>query len=160
MSTLTIVFQRKLVIAALALGLVTLLPAASLADYPIVRSTYTADPAPMVYDGRLSLYTTHYEDVTASNFFTMNDWRVYSTVDMVSWTDHESPLSYKSFSWGKGDAWAGQCIPRNGKFCFYVRDGSSYGRGTFFEGAMIIGNPPDATDDAVQTNSVVAGYGK
>ena len=40
----------------------------------------------------------------------MNDWRVYSTVDMVNWTDHGSPLSYKSFSWGKGDAWAGQNI--------------------------------------------------
>lgn len=159
MSTLTIVFQRKLVIAALALGLVTLLPAASLADNPIVRTTYTADPAPRVYDGRLYLNTTHDENVTVSSFFTMNDWGACSTVDMVSWTDHGSPLSYKSFSWGKGDAWAGQCIPRNGKLCFYVRDGSSYGRGTFFEGAIIIGHPPDATDDAVQANIVAAGYG-
>jgi hypothetical protein len=159
MSTLTIVFQRQPVMAALALGLVTVLPAASLAEDPIVRTTCTADPAPMVHDGRLCLYTTHDEDVTVSNFFTMNDWRVYSTVDMVSWTDHGSPLSYRSFSWGKGDAWAGQCIPRNGKSYFCVRDGSSYGRGTFFEGATIIGNPPDATDDAVQANIVAAGYG-
>jgi arabinoxylan arabinofuranohydrolase len=46
-------FQRKLVISALALGFVTTLPSASLADNPIVQTNYTADPAPMVYDGRL-----------------------------------------------------------------------------------------------------------
>jgi hypothetical protein len=39
-------------------------------------------------------------------------------------------------------------------------DGSDYGKGTFFEGAMTSGNPPDATDDLVQANIVAAGYGK
>jgi hypothetical protein len=39
---------------------------------------------------------------------------------MVNWTDHGSPLSYKSFSWAGGSAWAGQCVHRNGKFYWYV----------------------------------------
>jgi hypothetical protein len=39
-------------------------------------------------------------------------------------------------------------------------DGSNNGVGTFFEGAITSGNPPDATDDAVQANVVAAGYGK
>jgi non-reducing end alpha-L-arabinofuranosidase len=39
-------------------------------------------------------------------------------------------------------------------------DGSNYGVGTFFEGCITSGNPPDATDDAVQANIVAAGYGK
>jgi non-reducing end alpha-L-arabinofuranosidase len=39
-------------------------------------------------------------------------------------------------------------------------DGSSYGVGTFFEGCITSGNPPDSTDDAVQANIVAAGYGK
>jgi hypothetical protein len=39
-------------------------------------------------------------------------------------------------------------------------DGSNNGVGTFFEGAITTGNPPDATDDAVQANVVAAGYGK
>jgi hypothetical protein len=39
-------------------------------------------------------------------------------------------------------------------------DGSSYGVGTFFEGCMTSGNPPDAIDDAVHANIVAAGYGK
>jgi hypothetical protein len=38
-------------------------------------------------------------------------------------------------------------------------DGSNYGQGTFFEGAITSGNPPDSTDDAVQANIVAAGYG-
>ena len=56
-----------------------------------MQTSYTADPAPMVYDGRLYLYTSHDEDVTVDNFYTMNDWRLYSTTDMVNWTDHGSP---------------------------------------------------------------------
>jgi hypothetical protein len=39
-------------------------------------------------------------------------------------------------------------------------DGSQGGTGTFFEGAMTSGNPPDAIDDAVQRNIVSAGYGR
>ncbi|MFZ5893077.1 MAG: family 43 glycosylhydrolase [Myxococcota bacterium] len=97
------------------------------ADNPIIQTNYTADPAPMLYDGRLYLYTSHDEDVTVNNFFTMNDWRVYSTVDMVNWTDHGSPASYKTFSWGTGDAWAPHAIPRNGKFYLYVPLNNSTG---------------------------------
>lgn len=113
-------FSPRRVATALALCGIAAAPTEALADNPIVQTNYTADPAPMVYEGRLYVYTTHDEDVTVNNFFTMNDWRVYSTTDMVNWTDHGSPLSYKSFSYGTGDAWAGQCIPRNGKFYFYV----------------------------------------
>jgi arabinoxylan arabinofuranohydrolase len=91
-----------------------------LADNPIVQTVYTADPAPMVHDGVCYVYTSHDEDVLVRNFFTMNNWRCYSTIDMVNWTDLGSPLSYKDFSWARGDAWAGQCIYRNGKFYFYV----------------------------------------
>jgi non-reducing end alpha-L-arabinofuranosidase len=39
-------------------------------------------------------------------------------------------------------------------------DGSNGGTGTFFEGAMTIGNPTYAIDDAVQANIVAAGYGR
>src|SRR5262252_9251677 len=89
---------------------------ASLADNPIIQTSYTADPAPMLHDGRLYVYTSHDEDVTVNNFFTMNDWRLYSTVDMVNWQDHGSPAGYKTYSWGTGDAWAPHGVARNGKF--------------------------------------------
>ena len=38
-------------------------------------------------------------------------------------------------------------------------DGSNGGTGTFFEGAMTAGNPPDSVDDKIQANIVAAGYG-
>jgi hypothetical protein len=39
-------------------------------------------------------------------------------------------------------------------------DGSPGGTGTFYEGVMTIGNPPDSIDDQVQANIVAAGYGR
>lgn len=39
-------------------------------------------------------------------------------------------------------------------------DGSNGGTGTFFEGAMVTGVPPDTVDEAVQANIVAAGYGR
>jgi hypothetical protein len=39
-------------------------------------------------------------------------------------------------------------------------DGSNGGTGTFFEGAMTKGNPPDSVDEAIQANIVAAGYGR
>jgi hypothetical protein len=92
------------------------------AQNPIVQTYFTADPAPMVYDGTVYLYTSHDEDSTVNNFFTMYDWRCYSSKDMVNWTDHGAVASLKNFSWctKTNGAWAPQCIERNGKFYLYV----------------------------------------
>ena len=76
------------------------------------------DPAPMVHDGTLYVYTGHDED--KADFFWMQEWRVYSTKDMVNWTDHGSPLAIESFDWADDRAWAAQCVERNGKFYWYV----------------------------------------
>ncbi|MDR6968541.1 hypothetical protein J2X31_002564 [Flavobacterium arsenatis] len=88
------------------------------AQNPIIQTAYTADPAPMVFNDRLYVYTSHDED--DSTWFTMNDWKLFSTNDMVNWTDHGVVLSYNDFDWAKRDAWAPQCIERNGKFFMYV----------------------------------------
>lgn len=89
---------------------------------PIVQDVYTADPAPMVCsDGRVYVYTSHDEDETINGFFTMNDWKCYSTTDMVNWTDHGTVLSYHEFEWAKeNSSWAGQVVERDGKFYYYV----------------------------------------
>ena len=99
-------------------SLLTVVATSGLAQNPIIQTNYTADPAPMVYNDKVYLYTTHDED--NSTWFTMNDWRLYTTSDMVNWTDHGAVLSYTDFSWAKGDAWAPQCIERGGKFYMYV----------------------------------------
>ena len=38
-------------------------------ENPIIKSIYTADPAPMVYGDTLYLYTTHDEDVLVNDFY-------------------------------------------------------------------------------------------
>lgn len=88
---------------------------------PIIQTYYTADPAPMVNNGTVYLYTTHDEDITLNNFFTMHNWRCYSSTDMVNWTDHGVVASLKDFAWSDktNGAWAPQCIERNGKFYLY-----------------------------------------
>eukprot|EP01035_Chromulina_nebulosa_P065711 gene65711-89895_t len=88
------------------------------AQPPLVQTMYTADPAPMVHNGKVYLYTGHDED--NSSWFVMNNWKLYTTEDMVNWTDHGAVASYKIFSWAKGDAWAMQVVERNGKFYMYA----------------------------------------
>lgn len=111
------------------IGLLALIiiPIIGFSQNPIIQTNYTADPAPMVYNGKVYLYTSHDED--KSTWFTMNDWRLYTTEDMVNWTDHGSVLSYKDFSWGKMNAWAPQCIERKGKFYMYVPITNKEGQG-------------------------------
>jgi hypothetical protein len=111
---------KRIAVSALSFGVVAVVPSLARADNPIVQTSYTADPAPMVYEGRLYLYTSHDEDVTKDNFYTMNDWHLYSTVDMVNWTDHGTPASLKTFSWSTDNAWAPQAVARNGKIYLYV----------------------------------------
>jgi len=86
---------------------------------PLIQTKYTADPAPMVYDGKVFLYTTHDEDY-ADNFV-MKDWLLYTSEDMVNWEDHGAVASLKDFEWYDGDngAWAECVVERNGKFYMY-----------------------------------------
>src|SRR6476469_3273058 len=110
--------RRHLAWLVAVMGLLAPSPVTASADNPIVQHIYTADPAPLVHNGRVYLYTGHDED--GSTNFTMREWRVWSSADMVNWTDHGSPLNLASFSWASNNAWAGQTIYRNGKFYWYV----------------------------------------
>ena len=91
----------------------------SIPQRPIIQTSYTADPAPMVYKDTVFLYTSHDEDDAMG--FKMKDWLLYSSTDMVNWTDHGAVASLDDFDWVPYDngAWAVQCIERNGKFYLY-----------------------------------------
>ncbi len=94
------------------------------AGNPIVQTKFTADPAPMVHDGVVYLYTSHDEDDAGPGMgrFLMKDWQCYTSTDMVNWTDHGTIASLKTFPWAvqENDAWAPQAIERDGKFYFYA----------------------------------------
>ena len=98
--------------------LIALTALAASAQNPFVQTWFTSDPAPMVHNGRMYVYTGHDED--GADFFWMQEWRVYSTDDMVNWQDHGSPLALESFTWADDRAWAGQTVERNGKFYWYI----------------------------------------
>lgn len=92
------------------------------ADNPIIQTNYTADPSPMVYDGTMYLFTSHDED-EKTGFYNMQNWKCYSTTDMVNWRDHGTIMSYEDFEWSNPEdprAWAPQCVERDGKFYLYV----------------------------------------
>lgn len=124
------------------------------AQNPIVQTLYTADPAPMVYKDTLYLYTSHDND--GAEYYEMTDWRCYSTTDMQNWTDLGSPMSYKTFSWATGDAWAGQCVERNGKFYYYVPVAVNGGTAI---GVGVADNPAGPFKDAIGKPLVGPGWG-
>lgn len=104
---------------SLFIGLLCLGATTANAQRPLVQTKYTADPAPLVHNDTVFLYTTHDEDDAQG--FKMYDWLLYSSTDMVNWTDHGAVASLKSFNWVTRDngAWAQQVVERNGKFYMY-----------------------------------------
>ena len=125
--------MRKLLLSVAFVGLCGLVGA----QKPIVQTYFTADPAPMVYNDTVYVYTSHDEDSTVNNFFTMLDWRCYSSTDMVNWTDRGAVGSLRNFAWctKTNGAWAPQCVARNGKFYLYV---PIHGEGV----SVLVGNSP------------------
>ena len=95
------------------------MPNSAHAINPIIQSKFTADPAPMVHNDTVFLYTSHDEDDATG--FKMQNWMLYTSTDMVNWTDHGIVVSLKNFEWVNttNGAWAPQCIYRNGKFYLY-----------------------------------------
>ena len=72
-------------VLALSLGLFSMVLSA---QNPIVQTHYTADPAPMVYGDTLYLYVGCDEKDAPRNAYLMREYRLYTTTDMVNWTDH------------------------------------------------------------------------
>jgi len=71
------------------------------AQNPIIQTKYTADPAPMVYHDTVFLYTSHDEDDAFG--FKMLNWMLYTSTDMVNWTDRGIVAGvkepYRTFTW-------------------------------------------------------------
>ena len=115
-------------------------------ENPFVQTWFTSDPAPMVHDGTMYVYTGHDED--KADFFWMQEWRVYSTRDMVNWQDHGSPLALESFSWADDRAWASQCVERDGKFYWYICAHSRLSNGMAI-GVAVSDSPTGPFRDAI-----------
>jgi arabinoxylan arabinofuranohydrolase len=146
--------RRYIMLSLRLIAIMVIAGATCYADNPIVQIVYSADPASMVYKDTLYGYTGHDE---GGNFFTMNDWRVFSTKDMVNWTYHGSPLSWITFKWARGDAWAGQCIERGSKFYYYVPMNKK--NGGMVIGVAVSDSPTGPFKDPLNHPLVEAGAG-
>lgn len=106
-------------IIAILLFVAEIMPTILHAQNPIIQTKYTADPAPLIYHDTVFLYTSHDEDDAFG--FKMQNWLLYTSTDMVNWTDHGEVASLKNFKWIPFDngAWAPQCVYRNNKFYLY-----------------------------------------
>ena len=84
----------------------------------------TADPSGHVWaDGKMYLYVSHDEECQLD--FWMKDWYVFSSENLVDWTDHGPCLTVDDLEWADNFAWAPDCAYKDGKyyFCFPVGNG-------------------------------------
>ncbi|MGE5447763.1 MAG: family 43 glycosylhydrolase, partial [Bacteroidales bacterium] len=93
-----------------------------MAPNPIITDIYTADPSAHVWkDGRLYLYPSH-DVAPPRGCDLMDQYHVYSTDDMVHWTDHGEILRASQVPWGRpegGFMWAPDCAFKNGTYYYY-----------------------------------------
>ena len=88
---------------------------------PIIQNVFTADPAPLVHNDTVWLFTGHDEDSATQRGFIMKDYLCFSTTDMVNWTHYGPVFSTESLGWAaKNNANAAQVAYRNGKFYYYI----------------------------------------
>ena len=98
------------------------------AENPVVQTSFTPDPAPVVFDDVLYFYCGE-DSLEDNGFYNMISWHCFSTTDMVNWTDHGVIMRPEDFEWAEeGSAWAAQCIERNGTFYLYVTVTTEGGR--------------------------------
>ena len=121
---------------------------------PFVRNIFTADPSAHVWeDGRLYVYPSHDIDPPRGCDL-MDKYHVYSTDDMINWTDHGEILGADQVPWGRpegGFMWAPDCAYRNGTYYFYFPHPS----GTDWNNTWKVGV---ATSKNPASDFVVQGY--
>ncbi len=95
---------------------------------PIITHKFTPDPAALVIDDTLWLFTGH-DEAEKNQRMVLKEWLVFSTTDLKNWTEYPVPLKITDFTWDKtGRAYAAQAIARNRKFYWYIStDGSGIG---------------------------------
>jgi hypothetical protein len=117
-----------------------------LAQNPIIKGQFTADPTARVFDGKVWLFASH--DIISPveperKWFCMEDYHVFSSEDLVHWTDHGVILDQKDVPWGNPQGysmWAPDCVERDGKYYFYFPNGTKAGRG-FGVGVAVADRP-------------------
>ena len=133
--------MKRIIILSIAL----LMGAALSAQNPVIKGLYSADPTARVFEGKVWLFPSH--DIISPveperRWFCMEDYHVFSSEDLVNWTDHGVILDQKNVPWGNPEGysmWAPDCVEKDGKYYFYFPNASK-GRG-FAVGVAIADRP-------------------
>jgi hypothetical protein len=105
------------------------------AQNPVIRDQFAADPTARVFNNKVYVYPSH--DIPApegqrQDWFCMADYHVFSSENLIDWTDHGVIISQENVPWGKPDAysmWAPDCVYKNGTYYFYFPNAPKDGRG-------------------------------
>lgn len=124
----------------------------AMAQNPIVRNQFSADPSSRVFGDKVYVFPSH--DLLATEgkgrpgWFCMEDYHVFSSSNLTDWTDHGLIITQNKVPWVRPDSysmWAPDCIERNGKYYFYFpaapKDTITYGKG--FRIGVAVANKPE-----------------
>jgi hypothetical protein len=97
-----------------------------LAQNPIIRDQFSADPSARVFEGKVYLYPSHDifapSDYPRKDWFCMADYHVFSSSNLVDWTDHGIILDQNRVDWVNSKSysmWAPDCMFKEGKYYLY-----------------------------------------
>ncbi len=97
-----------------------------LAQNPIIRDQFSADPSARVFEGKVYVYPSHDilapSDYPRKDWFCMADYHVFSSSNLVDWTDHGIILSQNRVDWVNAKSysmWAPDCMFKDGKYYLY-----------------------------------------
>jgi len=91
---------------------------------PLSRIHGAADPDVHVWDGTVWMYCSQDRfmkpEVHKKHYDAMDGYHVFSSPDMINWTDHGEILHSRDVSWGKdGWMWAPGAARKDGKYYLY-----------------------------------------
>lgn len=92
-----------------------------LAQNPFIKDQFTADPTARVFEGKMYVYPSHDVDC-GTDWFCMKDYHVFSSENLVDWTDHGVIVDQEDVEWVDSNAnamWAPDAMERNGTYYFY-----------------------------------------
>jgi hypothetical protein len=96
------------------------------AQNPLIMDQFTADPSARVFNGRVYVYPSHdipcTEEKGRPGWFCMEDYHVFSSSNLIDWTDHGTIVKQNEVPWARPNnyaMWAPDCIEKDGKYFFY-----------------------------------------
>ena len=136
--------MKKTILSIFGLCLVA---QAAMAQNPVIRDLFSADPTARVFNNKVYLYPSH--DIVPpagqrKDWFCMEDYHVFSSENLTDWTDHGVIVTQNKVPWVRPDSysmWAPDCVERNGKYYFYFPSSPKGGMRGFGVGVAVADRP-------------------